>query len=67
MSLHTAAALIRSYDPALAAAFLAKPFHRHMLVSAFHRSLSRINPALADEIAVACRSAIDADKTARAA
>lgn len=56
-----AAALIAEIDPALSSLFLAQPFNRHAIVTAFHRSLSNSNSFahLADHIAVVCRSAID--------
>ena len=55
-----AAKLIREIDPALAQAFIAKPFHRHALVTTFHKSLCDSQYVhLADHIAVRLRSAID--------
>lgn len=60
--IQSAAALIAEIDPALARAFLAKPFHRQALITAFHRGLARSTAyrAKADEIAVALRSAAEA-------
>lgn len=55
-----AAELIAELDPALAQVWLRQPFQRHNIVSAFHRSLGRSRyAAMADEIAVCLRSAID--------
>jgi hypothetical protein len=54
-----AAALIRQFDPALASLWISSPFQRHNIVSAMHRSLTKCGNPLADEIAVALRSAID--------
>jgi hypothetical protein len=61
-TIQNAAALIRDFDPALASAFLSQRFNRHALISAFHRSLSNSRYAsMADQIAVALRSAVDAE------
>ena len=61
-TIQTAAALIAEIDPSLACAFIANPFQRHNLVSAFHAGLSKSKFApMADRIAVALRSAIDAE------
>ncbi len=58
----TAAALIAEIDPALAAAFRAQRFQRHNIISALHASMSNCYLApLADAVAVALRSAVDAD------
>ena len=56
-----ASALIAEIDPAMARAFVAQPFNRHALVTAFHGSLlnSSVFAKFADEIAVRLRSAID--------
>jgi len=62
--IQAAAALIAEIDPALSRVWLAQPFQRHNVVTAFHRSLSR-SPRyahLADQIAVALRSVIDASR-----
>lgn len=65
MSIQNAAALIRDIDPGLAQAFLAQPFNRQTMITAFHHSLSRsVYAHLADKIAVALRSAVDASKAA---
>ena len=56
-----AAALIAEIDQALSSLFLAQPFNRHAIVTAFYRSLSNSQSFahLADHIAVVCRCAID--------
>lgn len=60
--MQNAIALIASIDPALASAFAAQPANRMTMISAFHRSLakSRMYGHLADSIAVALRSLVDA-------
>ena len=64
-TIRNAAALIADIDPALSRAFIAQPFQRHNLVTAFHASLAKSNLAhLADSIAVALRSAIDSTQVA---
>lgn len=64
-TIQNAAALIRDFDPALANAFLNRPFHRQAMITAFHRSLSKSHYApLADRIAIALRSAVDTTKVA---
>lgn len=62
--IQAAAKLIADIDPALASAFLAQPFNRHSLVTAFHQSLQNSFYApMADHIAVFCRTAIDSTKS----
>jgi hypothetical protein len=66
-SIIRAGELIAELDPALAQLWLRQPFQRHNIVSAFHRSLSGSRyAALADEIAVNLRSAIDSTTPAPA-
>jgi ABC-type thiamin/hydroxymethylpyrimidine transport system permease subunit len=64
-----AAALIAEIDPALARAFVAQPFNRSTLVTAFHKALSNSATfaGMADEIAMRLRSAIDSTRTTEAA
>jgi hypothetical protein len=64
-SILRAAEIIREIDPALAQAFISKPFHRHQLVTAFHASMMKCYLApMADRIAVMLRSAIDSVEVA---
>jgi len=56
-----AAETIAMIDPALAKAFVAKPFHRHQLLTAFHQGLGNSFYApMADRIIVQLRSLLDA-------
>lgn len=59
-----AATLIADIDPTLAGLFLAQPFNRSAIVTAFHKSLSNSTTYahMADHIAVFLRSAIDSTK-----
>jgi hypothetical protein len=60
--IQSAAALIAQLDKPLAALFLSSPFQRHNIVTAFHASLAKSKfAAIADEIAVALRYAVDVE------
>lgn len=64
-SITNAANLIADIDPALASAFVAQPFQRHNLITAFWQSLQGTRfETLSDRIAVILRSAIDAEAVA---
>jgi hypothetical protein len=64
-SIINAAALISDIDPVLARAFIEQPLQRHNLVTAFWKSLQGTSfQKLADNIAVALRSAIDGEAPA---
>jgi hypothetical protein len=64
-TIQNAAALIRDFDRELARVFLAQPFNRHTMITAFHHSLCKsIYAPMADRIAVALRSAVDAERCA---
>lgn len=67
-SIIIASQVIADIDPALSRLWLAQPFHRHAMVTAFHASLaaSKTYCHLADKIAVMLRSAIDATEPAAA-
>lgn len=56
-----AADLIAMIDPALAKAFVANPFHRHQLITAFHAGLNKSFYApMAERLVVQLRSLLDA-------
>lgn len=58
-----AAELIAELDPPLARAFIAQPFNRSALVTAFHHSLKNSRYThLADHISATLRSVIDSTK-----
>lgn len=59
-----AANLIRTLDPSAADAFVDKPFSRHLIVTALHAQLAALPQFahIADHVAVALRSSIDADQ-----
>ena len=65
-SIQQATQLIASIDPCAARVFAAQPANRHSLVTALHASLAKSSTyaRLADQIAVALRSAIDQSKRA---
>lgn len=59
-----AANLIAMIDPALAKAFVAKPFHRHQLITAFYAGLNKSFYApMADRLVVQLRILLDAHAT----
>ncbi len=64
--LAAAAVLIGDFDPALARLFLRSPFQRDTVATVFFERAEReVGTALAEELAVFIRGAIDADRLAR--